>query len=1667
MAFLDRLHKIAVAAGGATKAVLGFTLGLPAASFKDDEYDSFVGDIYGNIVASGKDIMAATLGPQGVGGEVLGAVPEPIRHPVRTVTEPILSGLETGYREAIAEPISTFFTTIAIADEYGKFSPSQAYRIAQHRSPGQALAVAFDGTNPLDEAEVAKFLATDKGRMVSGMSDAVLRIGADPTVIAGKAAKAIRVAKVVKPLDTPEKILAAVNSPKTAQFSESILAFKAKNPKAAAAEIRDRFFPDHEAGSLIATIYGEAKTARDVHLATRALLGDPEALALIRADRSVIHESIASLNRQADQLGPIKAMKESKYEGTVIDPLHMRGTVGDGGTQMTLFGVDANGIPNDVAALRDELTQYYAWDQRLSRMQKGYGAIKTAPRARLIDKVPAIGELRHNITRSDFYQKSTLGRGLETIFHMNSHPVMNLSDARSDINIHRMMQEGGLPQDLQDTFRTEYMAAPDDATRLKVALSAEKTTIAHLAAQAKMTPEELTNILSDMYAARGQAQEMLKSRIFNDDGSSVLTHQDVNGHWVETFFPASVTQEATLLPLVNMRELRSATEWFGGLRAHNPAMNVPREAAEWFNRIWKPAVLLRPAWPIRVVGDEQFRIIAKIGALSHLDNLHTGLKDYRTDFISSVRTRGVKGTIGRENRSIRQSFAVREYSTHGLDMEGVFGTPDDVRSYTRSLVSSERSWQGLVGDIERHELREFRMAGENFKSVNPDDADYPQLYNWAVDHLATQPIAKRLLAGESAEDVITWLHSTPEGSDLLRANTLKSHNARNWVEEIEREIDRYTASNPELLDIFAGRDPRVRQSTPIIPPAAPSLPPLYHGTPKSITKPMQYGGRASQNLFGPGFYTTDNPAVAEQYFRKGKRPEDKPIMYSAQYDKDPVVVDMTQPLPENLRQPVREYMEGTIAHLEYNPTDFDKLVQLLDEHAPGEVLYAQYKKTLASLDPPITGGTADDYLTDLNDLFLEQGVDAFKYKGGIRTGNEKHNAYVFLRPEGISIAEVPKLKKPEGPYEFANLTPYEQLTRLVPDIHLRPVAHGEALRQATNTGYTMRRIGEIVERTFDKLGRLPTDVFSRNPFMGHMYRAEIDRQLTILGDTPIDNVLKAEIEQRARDFALNETEKLLYNLAESSRFGEMLSFLSPFYNAWQEVITRWTGLAIENPVFAARARLIWRAPEKMGLVTDEHGNEVKSGQVYSDDETAPNYRGKDRILHIPLPEWVQDIPGMKRALGPKNEIAFNKKSFNLVLQGFPSAGPIAAIPVNLIVRDRPELADNAFVEKMLPFGPTHDTLDMILPSSAKYFLSAADQDEKYANTLMRIYTDRIVEWELGGRQSPRPTYESAKKEADAFTLLRGISAMVAPAAPIWQSPYQFQIDSFRQAQARYGQWLSRRQQGFDEPNPLSDEHGNDRTPDEWFLDTHGKEYFALTQAVSRTMNGVPPTLEAWNASKEHADLIREFPELGGLIVGAEGGGTFNSAVYNAQKNTPLAPGSGKNQRENIPWDEASIDPERRLGWIEYRRFMDLIEAERIQRGLPNLQVKAAKDLAEMKAMFTDSLKMEYPAWADDFNQTDKGKWEKKIAALSTIASHPSMKDRPDMIGIRDYMEARSLMVATLEERGARKNGSKTLSASSNADLKETWDMMTGLLIAENLPFADVFYRHLENDPLGL
>ena len=62
------------------------------------------------------------------------------------------------------------------------------------------------------------------------------------------------------------------------------------------------------------------------------------------------------------------------------------------------------------------------------------------------------------------------------------------------------------------------------------------------------------------------------------------------------------------------------------------------------------------------------------------------------------------------------------------------------------------------------------------------------------------------------------------------------------------------------------------------------------------------------------------------------------------------------------------------------------------------------------------------------------------------------------------------------------------------------------------------------------------------------------------------------LENSSRKEALQEVRWLMYDLAESSRFADLTRMMMPFYNAWQEVLTRWAGLAFENPVFAGRMK---------------------------------------------------------------------------------------------------------------------------------------------------------------------------------------------------------------------------------------------------------------------------------------------------------------------------------------------------------------------------------------------------------------------------------------------------------------------------------------------------------------
>lgn len=1369
MGFLSRLHKVATGVGGALQAPLGLVKDLAQAPFKDeDEYDGLVNTLYRRSVARGGQMFGNLIGPDEGLGAVIGGVPGVVRSPVGAVTGGVLSGLETVYREGIAEPVAAALTVGSLADAPGGggvgglFRGSnwrEGYRIAQDRSPGQALALMFGTEDILDDAEVARFAATNTYEIMSGTADAVLRLTRDPSVGLGKAFTAARTKALVRPIESAADINRAMGSGRVDRFREAL---QGKTP----AEIRNQFFPDHRSGDVISTVLAEAVDKGEDASALRLLMGDTEQLA-------GIHQ------RQAGLAGKIDRLTAERNELLRWD---------DG----SLFAE-----PGRAAALQDEIASLYPEVERTARLEAAWGRLNEVPRVTLAGRVRA----------STFYQESPLARPLHVVADMAPQRLVNLHDQSGDVQMARNLRRSELPREAQDTYRTRYMAAMNPGQRQAVLVAAEEAAVRSIAERAGMGVDDIEKVLGSARRGRQGAAQVLKSRVYDGEGRSKVMLPDEGGVYRETHLPMWATQEANILPMVDLDAVKEAASAWGRWRLRHPSTEAPREIAERFYKVWRPAVLLRPAWPVRIVMDEQLRIIAKIGALAQMRNLGSSVANNASDLLARVpkEQRGLRGWT---------------YRNH--EMEGAFGVPGDSANVYKALNSANSSFDELIGQGETRILEELRANTGEWRSIAPDAPEHGQSWEKAVNlQIGQDAMGRRMLAGESVDATVRWLEATPEGQAYAARNTLRGKMPRRWVES---NADQVTA---------------------------------------------------------------------------------------------------------------------------YLPTEELRTLALSRK------------------------ATVDD------------------------------------------------------------------LVRALPNAAERPVVHGEILAQGFGGSTISRGFNGLIRGAFDKLGRAPTDVLSRNPFFDHVYRAEA-RRLVDLADEQgavLDDAFLRRIEGQAREHALGESRNLLYDLAEKSELAETARFFMPFYSAWQEVITRWAGLAVENPAFVARMRLVWDAPEKAGVVYDENGNRITA------DGKAVNTLGKEveagstRYIRIKVPEWAKDVPGFK-ALDTQGAVQFDKTGFNLAMQGYPGSGPLVQIPVNEIVKNRPDLEKS--LDFVLPFGANQELRDMLLPAAWKRLATrnAGEDDRAYSNTVMRIWQAKAVDYNLGKRDDA-PTWEEATKEADAFFSLRTVASATLPAAPTFLSPYQAFIDAYRQLR---------------EEDP--------ETADGRFLDLYGADYFPLTQSLSRSMDGVPPTLEGWKARSKYKDLIEAAPELGALIVGAEGAGEFNGAVYAAQFAERVAPGSKERQREGRSFEEFTTAPGVRLGWIEYGKAMDLIDATRIQRGLPNLQVKAAQDLALFKRAVTEKLAARHPDWYADFTVVDNAKWQKRIAGMRGIVADSRLAQRDDMKGLAEYLKLRDSVAAALSTRKA-----KSLTASGNRDLALLWETMTGKLVEQNLAFGALYHRYLEGDPL--
>ena len=107
-----------------------------------------------------------------------------------------------------------------------------------------------------------------------------------------------------------------------------------------------------------------------------------------------------------------------------------------------------------------------------------------------------------------------------------------------------------------------------------------------------------------------------------------------------------------------------------------------------------------------------------------------------------------------------------------------------------------------------------------------------------------------------------------------------------------------------------------------------------------------------------------------------------------------------------------------------------------------------------------------------------------------------------------------------------------------------------------------------------KLGTGSVNHLSRNPLWKALYAKHGARRVQPFrnsdGTYTMTPRQHADAMQAAKRESLKEMRDLLYELGKRTRFQEVVGNLSPFFGAYQEVISKWAGIAVRNPVFVAR-----------------------------------------------------------------------------------------------------------------------------------------------------------------------------------------------------------------------------------------------------------------------------------------------------------------------------------------------------------------------------------------------------------------------------------------------------------------------------------------------------------------
>jgi hypothetical protein len=1590
-----------------------------------------------------------------------------------------------------------------------------ATRIGNDASHGNIVAPssADPSVDITNEHDVDRVENEDWFKFTSGATDAVTRWYYDPVVLGARAASAGRV-RYIKPVgrtgDVTKELGSYVESDRYSRFRDSVLN-KTKN----AAEIRSKYFPRHPEGQTLATALDAARHDPELFNDTmRAGFGDMDALDRVGQRNAFLSDMLAT------KLGQKQGLLINLTDGAVPDsyavlPEANRIDLADRAAmkirpmdKMQVQGLFGSLVgyaqPRNALALRNRA--------RVMIHQNGLYGSTLVSRVLPLGRMPHL--LDHNRADSDVKLRDWLSHSpLEPERQgqiVDNYIRASSPEAKFQVTI-------GAEAEAVQSLAERYGLSKNQAQKIvNTARQGQITARTMLGTSQKFVSDKLAAGATDAEVSDGLSK--LARNLVPDETGTILTE-----------LPMLASQTADYTPLVNLRaferDLRraqpgivarnlhaaanyadvasplagAALEKAGNIAAFRPKLGGYRldtlatDTADSLTKYWKAANLLRLGWPMRVVGDETLRLMSMFGAMATLKWLRPGLSNVALNtrdrwFPAWAKSQDYKH-LQQEANAARGAEAMRtnidQYRQDNPNLlperpeaEGHPAPFDPEHPFARPMAGSTQQpwWTATTPETLEDALASGMLAPKEYATevykraqygmVPPHEATvYDALKNRRIDqaewdrnvienglHTAasdrfTDPrwqddLLQRAASGESITvdplrgDEFVAGHAV-RLSDHETTVPIDGMHADHLYDFVHQHLDALTHPGVALTVQKAGED-GVRLGVSRLHPNQDEALAQAEGLGGDLT---DLGTGKTRSFAPPETRPPDWIAGDLKDLRKNRARGMTRLAFRSQRTGRVYVADGAYQGDGNIYHQLASSHPAfsRIYGQDYTPPNtwaslVDREAQTMHNRMratgkwttihPNDDAYPQAWERAASqlaYDPMASrflAGDDDDAVLH----WLEHTAEGKAHAARL--------PYRAHHPESW-VHEVGQMVDEYVPPDAGNLRrlvldgegTHAALKEALPDVSAHPPVHGEQLAHVLGPGSKVVDVlNKSIERGYRMMGTLPTDTLTRHPFFAAQYKAHLLSQLNAQeqfaqhAGRELSEVDMARIERKSRERALADVRSRLYDLTNDSQFAHAVRFLAPFYPAWKESLSVWGQLSVENPQIIPHIWQVWNAPDKAGLVQHRDGEQ-----------------------YILLPKWMNDWPGVPKGFRQ----AYNKQNFNLALQITPGAGPLVSVPVNEVAKRRPDLSDNAIAKWALPYGASSSSTQLVMPAAYRRIsaASAGLDDRSYAGMVATIYATEMVDYNLGKR-STRPTFKEAEDKTAKLYKLRAAANFSLPASPTFFSPYQHYIDIYRSLKQK------------------DPEHA-----DEIFYNRYKDAYFPLTGTVTKSVDGVPATIGGYKSEQKYKDLIGQYPELGGLITGSEGAGSFSKAVYEFQLANRLGPGSTETERRVLSPQERANSEQVRLGWIKYSSAMDLIQAEMQEKGLTSLRQRGAEELAQLKANVVADLGKQSPGWYDDYLATDPGKQRRMFEGIRKVVQDPRLRGRPEIQGLADYMHARDLIQQELAQRASQKGGAATLAAKSNADLATLWENVVGDIVQDNVSFAQTYNRYLSNDTL--